>query len=395
MPDVPLRMRVGGSDFSAWESFSLTRSVITCCVAFSMQLANRRRVTVRPDDRVELWFGERKVLDGYLDALDQDAEKEDHGVTVVGRDKTADLVDCSVYPWRFINTSPVTGQPNAQKSDRKPNEWHNQSVGSLARELAKPYGVKVVVEHDPLPIFERISVDEGDGVFEALAKMARMRGVLLYGTGDGALLVTKPNPLRVAGVRLVEGVNVKAAKMHWSTDERFAKYVVRGQKSGSDAEFGAAVAQVEGVADDAETAARRPLRVKRLVAEKQVTRQVATQRAQYEASIRAAKSQRVEVTTAGWEYVGADGKRRVFDLNQTFAVDLKTFRVTGDLFVEGLRFSASRDSGRETRLTLTRTDAYQVQPDLKPDANVYLEYLKQDPEPTKPAFPRDPFGDGR
>jgi prophage tail gpP-like protein len=94
----------------------------------------------------------------------------------------------------------------------------------------------------------------------------------------------------------------------------------------------------------------------------------ARKRAQWEATVRAARAVSVSVTVQGWRQ--ADGT--LWPVNGLVQVDLPWLRISGEMLITELTYSLD-ESGTQTQMTLRRADAYT-------------------PEPEKPAE-EDPWGD--
>jgi hypothetical protein len=95
----------------------------------------------------------RPVITGYVDDVAIRYDDKDHAVSVSGRDRTADLVDCSA--------------PSVQ--------WAGRSLPQVAAELCRPFGIGVRTLCDCAQTFQRLKNTEGDSVFETLEAAARVR----------------------------------------------------------------------------------------------------------------------------------------------------------------------------------------------------------------------------
>lgn len=185
-----------------------------------------------------------------------------------------------------------------------------------------------------------------------------MRGALCYGSGDGALTLSVPASTRAVGA-LVEGENVSDAAIDYSLTDRFQTYIITGQRPGSDAGWGAAVAQVEARSIDRRLSRYRPLEV---VAEGLVDQASAEQRAQWEGTVRAAESATLQVTVQGWrQRPGA----RPWAVNELVRCHLPSLRVDAFLLCRAVEFRQDEDGGTRTRLSLVRGDAYRTLPVLE------------------------------
>jgi prophage tail gpP-like protein len=142
--------------------------------------------------------------------------------------------------------------------------------------------------------------------------------------------------------------------------ERFSDYIVKGQRAGTDNDYGESCAAVRGEARDIGVARYRPFMVR---AEGQVTDGDAIRRARWEASTRAARSVTVAVTVAGWRQ--DDGS--LWRINTLVPCRLPYLRIEQDLLISRLTFSLTLDGGTTSRLELKDPKAFEPEPPKKKD----------------------------
>lgn len=352
MPDVPgeptqsrpneIEVRVNGEPFFGWETVEVSRRLDAAAGAFRLQIATQQPWPVLPDGKVEIYVDgvTLPVLTGFVDQLDGRVSADSgSSYTVSGRDVTADLVDSSVD----------TGQMT----------YFELHPGELAVELAKPFpdvGVRYTIR--PIVPFDVFKVEQGETVWSAIERAARMRGLLAYTAGDGVLTIVEPSKTR-ADVELVQGGagNVLEASLRWSHADRFDTYIVRAQQPGTDDLFGELVAQVEATATDGEVSRHRPLVI---VGEASMTPEIAQDRAQWEATVRAARAAVVTCKVQGWRQ-GPDGA--VWQINQRVYTTVPRLQIESDLLVNGVKLSAG-PMGATSTLELVRPDAYTLEPTI-------------------------------
>lgn len=338
MADAGVELSVGGSIYAGWKSASVTRSIRGFSGAFSLSVTDnwtgQGPAVIRPGDLCELRINGTAVVTGYVDSLDNSIDDNSHTITVAGRDKTADLVDCSA----------ITGQ----------GELLNQDLLAIAQALAAPYGVEVKSETAPGAAFTNFSIQPGESVFSALDRGGKLRGVLFTTDGSGALVLTRVGVKRASGA-LVEGKNVKSFQLSADTKDRYARYVVKAQRGGTDESHGADAAQVRAEATDATVSRSRTLVI---IAEDQASVEDARRRAEWEASTRAANSMSVKASVQGFEQ--SEGGA-LWDINQLVSVDFPSIGIRQGMLISEITMR-SDDSGRRTDFVLVRPDAFLPQP---------------------------------
>jgi len=216
------------------------------------------------------------VITGYVDDVEPEYDDKDHTIHVAGRDKTADLVDCSA--------------PSTQFAGRR--------LRQVAATLCKPYGIEVVSECSCGKAFKMLKNTEGDSVFETLEAAARCRAVLLVTDGRGRLVITRAGLGKRVGPALELGKNVKRCKATFTGRDRYSVYTIKGQSTGLEG-WGAGAAHAKAKAKDPRVPRHRPLTI---IAESQADGAKPKDRALWEASVRYGRSRRITYTVLGWRH---------------------------------------------------------------------------------------------
>ena len=324
---------IDGREYVGWEEVSISRAMDALAGAFSLSLTDRwsrtlERLPVTPGMTCRVMLGDDLVITGFIDEVSPSIDADSRSLRVSGRDRTGDLVDCS-----------------AQVAS---TELLNQNLGQIARTLAKPYGVSVVVNTAGKP-FAVFKLQPGETVFEAIDRACRQRGLLASSDVRGRLVIGTVATGRADG--LEEGANLLKGAATFSLAQRFSEYRVDGQQAGTDDLFGESAAAVQGRATDPAVTRHRLLRIQ---AETSASAESARERACWEAQVRAAKALTVSATVQGWRQT--DGT--LWAVNTLSRVSSATLRVDDDLLIKGVTFRLSNGGGSVTELELTRRDAF-------------------------------------
>lgn len=336
-----LELLVEGARFTGWKRIEVQRQLEAASGQFSVTVSDRNPLPIAVGQEVTVRLAGTVVLRGFVDTRQARGDARTHEVSFAGRDRTADLVDCS------------------ELSD--PGTWEDLDLQQLVELIARPFGVEVrnLLEEATQP-FERFARNSGETAWSAIERACRLRGVLAHSSGDGALILTRPGR-SLASVSLIEGRNVKSYAVQATTRERFSSYVVRAQSSGSDDYYADQAALIEGTSTDPGVERFRPLLV---LAEGALTFEGAADRARWEATVRAARAATASIVTPGWRQL-AGGP--VWDLNQLCQVVIGSEGLDQVLLVNGLTFSGDEEEGTTTQVELTRSDAYDPQPEVDPE----------------------------
>lgn len=333
MRDVELI--VAGKSYAGWVSMRLSRSLEQAAAAFSLSFSERwsgqrRPIPIDEGEPCTIRVKDQVALTGYVDESNVDYSATEHAMAVSGRSKAGDLVDCSAVH--------AAGQ------------WKNQTLLQIAQDLVQPFAISVSSDIDlssPLPVF---SLQQGETVFDALERGARMYGCLLTSGPDGAVRFTQAGK-RATTTVLTTGINIESGNRRGSWKERFSQYVVKGQSRGSDDTSGEDAATPKGISNDSAVTRARTLIV---LAEDQGNPGVLATRATWERNVRAGRARRLSYTVRGWEHEGGlwEPNLRVHVKDTILRVDTELLIVSATLILD--------DDGARTELELTTAEAFTV-----------------------------------
>ena len=338
---------VGGRSYGGWKSIRVTRSIESLAGSFALEVSDRWGNRSEPwpiaeedECRVEILVGPRQrhiVIDGFVSVRDLDASKDSRKLEYEGRDRAAELVECSVVlsNWTFRNVT----------------------LAEFASTIAAPFGVTVSVQAGlTLGTLAKIVVQPGDKAFEAIAREAASAGVLAVSDGAGGIVLTRAGSARAEP--LVEGFNIEGAGVRYDATDRFRRYVLVTQVPGTDDASGAAT-QVRAEATD--EGVRRAHRVALIRPDTGMGTADARRRADWEARIRAARAETVRITVQGWTQ--PDGT--LWPLNAITRVKApRLIGVNADMLISQVEHSIS-EGGQVTQLQLVRPDAFTPEPQAK------------------------------
>jgi len=283
MPTKPdVRLEIAGTLYGGWTSISVRRGLDQVAGTFDLAVTERWPGSdiprpIRPGEACRLLVDGAAVVTGHVDDVQPSYDATSHTVSVSGRDKTGDLVDCSA--------------PSVQ--------WMGRSLPQVAADLCRPFGIAVRAECPCAAPFQRLKNNEGDSVFDTLAAAARVRAVLLVTDGSGDLILTRAGTGPRVSTVLELGENILSASAAFSMRDRYSAYTVKGQGVGSDEWDAEAAAHPSGSASDPRVPRHRPLTI---LAEEQTDAASARERALWEAASRYGRGRSVTVTVLGWSH---------------------------------------------------------------------------------------------
>jgi len=344
MPDV--RLRVNGCGYGGWKSVRVTRGIESIAGGFELGYADRwpgqaSPWPIRDEDECTLTIDGEPVIVGYIDRPARSFDAESRTLTVSGRDRTGALVDCSAVPpaWEFRQIPLLT----------------------LARRIADQFGIPVSLQPGLTPpsSLAKFSIDPGETAFDALSRACAVAGLLPIADGRGGLVLARAGSAQ-STTELVEGKNIMAAADECDASGRFRTYRVLGQHAGSDEFSGPPAASVKATALDA--GVRRSERVLLVRADGNVTTTQAQTRAQWEATVRAARAYTARVTLQGWRQ--DDGS--LWRENMLVRIRSPYLGLDAEMLISEVVFSLDDSAGTTTQLTLVRPDAFLPEPVIEP-----------------------------
>lgn len=335
LPPHEIALVLAGTAYLGWTDISVETSIDAASGSFDLTLAARERTAALEWPVIEgapcqIMLNGQVLITGHVDSVERDIDPEFTALRVTGRDRTADLVDCSAM--------------------HKPGSWRGKKLSQIAADLLAPFGVSLVMVGDEGAAFPRFALQQGETVFAAIERMARYRGLALWSPGDGSLAVGNPDTgLRTGAIR--QGHNLITGTATRNLSDRFSAYLAKGQASGSDSRNGEAAAHVKGEASDPAVARYRPLL---LVGEEQADPAALKRRAAWEAAVRAGRGETLRATVPGW----LTDSGAPWRAGARSACEIPTLNVAADLLVERVRFTRDGETGSLTQMELVRPEAW-------------------------------------
>lgn len=338
-PDVSLV--VSGQRHEGWKSVSIHMGIEELAPTFQVSLTERWTQAREPmpiveGDRVELSIGETLVLTGYVDDVDEDYDAQSHSVSVSGRTRTGDLVECAAI--------------------HKGGSIRGRNIKQIAELLCAPFGITVSLSEPGLDIGEAIkafTIQDGESVFDSLNELARKEGILLLVDAKGNLVLARAasEPL---GTVSVDKFNIKRGSRRKSMRERFSNYLIKSQLAGSDLLSGTGAAHVKATAYDDAVLRYRPL----TIVDHGGTVALANQRATWERNTRAGRALVLAYDVRGWTH-----HYGVWTPNTLVRVDDERFNIDDHMLVTSVDLSRTLEQGRVATLELMARETFDV---LKP-----------------------------
>ena len=321
---------VGGSAYTGWLQSEVSRSIETLAATFSIPVAlvPGAPPAIQRQDRVQVRVGDTTVVDGFVLAAEPFYRADDCGMRIIGRDRAGDLVRCSAI--------------------HRGGQWRNAKLDRIAQDLVTPFGLQVEVATDLGPAIGDFKMGHGETVLDALARAARLQGVLVTRSESGQVLLTKAGQQRFKGV-IRRGWNVIEAESIGSDEDRHSEYLVYGQGNVLGTFDQARLAK--GRAEDPGLGRHMPLVIN---ADGNTTAAELQRLAEHTMRVRRGHSVGVRYVVEGWTFEGTP-----WPINQRVAIHDDVMGLAGEEWlIASARMTCSLRDGDITELVLRPAEAY-------------------------------------
>ena len=328
-------LQIGGKEWGGWTGVSLRRSLEDVASSFAVSATLRYPgeadpVQIGVGSAVTVELAGKRAATGWIETVEVKTTAQGRQVTIEGRSKTCDLVDCSVV--------------------REGGAWRDRTVAQIAADVCGPFEIDVVAEVDTGAPLGRVRVQPGESAFDLLDRLAALRGLLLTDDPFGRLVITRAGSVAASGSLRLPG-NVLESTVSVSASDRFSLYIVRGQSAGDDNASGSLVASISGEVRDTGVTRYRPVVIAPSTA---VTPAGARAWAQWEARTRRGKSVTYKCSVAGWTQT--DGGE-LWAQNLLARVSDDSAQVDASLLVVGVDYTLD-DGGTIAALELAHPDGF-------------------------------------
>jgi prophage tail gpP-like protein len=331
MPLETVTLVVGGKTFAAWQTVNMAASAQEAVRKANFKcalppLARIGEFTPRPDMKAEVHVSGELWGTGVIGDVSADHTEEGGSIDVEWLSKTIDTVESSIdHPTGFAEKKTIKGIADTFESSDV--EWTSTAE----------------MEEEP-----DFSVIPGETNFQAVERLARARGLLIYDDPQGrAVIADKPEGRHAGGLAL--GVNIRAGAGKLSGKGRHDPVIVRGQSARG---HGPGALRIEARAKDGSVGRKRP---KVILQEGETTTAKAKKRAEWHAARAAGQSREATVTVAGWR----DEAGQLWTRNWLVSLDDPLIFLRQDMVIKSVAFfqgPGEDGDGAATQAVLTLVD---------------------------------------
>ncbi|MDP2153799.1 MAG: hypothetical protein Q8J66_09100 [Methylotenera sp.] len=334
-----IELKVNGNIYGGWKSASIPFGIEQISNSFEISVTDRWAGQDNPypisiGSACQVLLDGETVITGYVDDNTPEFDANSHAISIVGRDKTGDLVDCSAI--------------------HKTGQWVNATLDKIVRDICAPFGIKVIINAPLGDRFTTFSIQEGETAHECIDRACRMRAVMPTSDGKGNLVITRAQS-GAPVAELAQGENILYGRGNLSMRERFSHYYIKGQDRGSDDDIDSPEShtQVSATATDSFVKRYRPLIV---LAEDKGAHSTFKQRAEWERNVRRGRSARATVRINGWRNVNGE----LWRANTLVHVVSEYLGADANLLIVGGTYILDETQGMITELSLVGREAFDL-----------------------------------
>ena len=339
-----VKLKVNGFLYSGWETINISTGIRQASAAFELTVnekwqgrddLNRIGATwkLQAGDACQVLIDDEQVISGFIDVHESTITHDSHSVSVSGRSRTADLVDCSAV--------------------HNPGNFVKQNILSIANSLSAPFDVETVLGDNVRAVssIEKFELNNGESVFEAVERCARKQQLLVTDNKDGELVLDQASDSAYS----FPLSGWESATFTADYSRRHSLYTAKAQQHGANFKDPLEAARVPGTVTDPAITRYRPLIVR---PEGTTSPADALKRIRWQANRAIGESLRLVVTMTGFR----DNNDDLWQKNRLINVYDETLGIDHQLLIESVRFSQSTDTGTTTELELVHPGAYAPEP---------------------------------
>ena len=326
---------VDGRELRGWQEVTVSRSMQGAAITFSLKASNPswgdEASTLREGKEIEIRTapgggggrpGSGELLcKGYIDSYSARYVGSDKTVSLSGRSKAADAIDCP---------------PVKHKTGRV----EKKALDQVAKEFDE-FGIEWKTDQKLTPI-PKVQRQPDDTLFDTVEREARRLGLMLAGQPDGSVMITRAGTKRHAGAIVLGEPPLQSFEVTLNLSKKRSPVVVRGQRSGG---TGKDNLRQEVQELDASVPRHRPIVI---VLEGDAPEKDLKKRAKWERLRASGLGTNVSVDVSTWR----DDGGQLWDPGRLLAVIAEEEDIDQDLTLSSVQFRQSIEGGTMASLTL-------------------------------------------
>lgn len=200
---MKIELKVKNKKYAGWENITIVKSMRSIAFNFSMELYNSSNLEIEDDDIIQIIKDGKVFFTGYIDEMIIKISDLKQPLSISGRSKAADLIDCNI-------------------EDMK--QYNKQNVIQIISDLIKPFNIKVSSELKLKPL-EVFITKVGETYFDAINRLCKQTNTLPISDSFGDILIIKNEKVKESFI-LKDG-DFEELNYPKTLSKRYSKYVYK------------------------------------------------------------------------------------------------------------------------------------------------------------------------
>lgn len=329
-------MTVNINGYEGWTSVSVSRSVDDMAGTFELSVCMDRPQSqymstpaLSEDQPCTITVFGQTVITGFIDKRVGTCGPEDYTLTLSGRSKTRNCIDCS--------------------SIHDTGQYNNQTSSAIVQDLAGKLGVTVLNQLSEDPVHPRFIFRDGEYAERTIRTCCREFGITATDDEQGNL-VLKEIGKRGGGSPLILGQNIHSYTVSKDVSERYSEYIAKGQSVPTDDNYGKQASDIVRKIQDSGVNTYRPLI---LHMDGDSDNKKVDKRGKMEATRRTGEGIEVSIVAPSWQQEGG----AIWQPDTLHYIDIPLEGVAETMLLKAVNFRLSNDA-YETDLTFVPPQTY-------------------------------------
>lgn len=289
--------KVNNKIYKGFEKMTISKSIDNISHTFTAEMYNGKNLAINGNDSIEILLDGEIFFSGYIEDYDLKISDTKSPLSIAGRSRTCDLVDC------MIETNKLYNQQDAKQ---------------IIEDMVKPFGITVSTELALEPILQ-FKTKVAETFFNAINRLCKENNILPICKSDGNIILSKNNNEQHSKV-LKEG-DLKSIDFKQKFTSRYSSYTYKKEGSYFDV--------TDGKIEDAEIKRYRPF------VEVNTDDKQNLDMCKFQMNKHKADSMSLSIALANWDIdINKIVKIETEDINNSFLVKSASYHIGDGLYSE-------------------------------------------------------------
>ena len=200
---MKIELQVNDKKYQGWENITINKSMLSISDTFSMNIYNGIDINIVGGDSVKILVDDKVFLSGFVDSLKLGISDTKKPLSVSGRSKSSDLIDCNIF---------------------ENKQYNIQNAKVIISDLVKPFGITVSssLNLEPLEVFD---TKVGETYFNAINRLCKQNNILPISDKNGNIKLVK-NQL-IENEKVLKDSDFKELEFNQNFTNRFSEYTYK------------------------------------------------------------------------------------------------------------------------------------------------------------------------